>query len=64
MGRVYPTKEMREFIPILRRNDYVYARSRGSHFVFINRFNGKHISINKDLNKMVRERLVKEYCLS
>lgn len=57
------TKEMREFISILRKNGYTKARSKGSHFVYINRTTHKHISVNKDLNKMVRERLIKENCL-
>lgn len=54
------TKEMREFVPILRKNGYTYARSKGSHFVYINRVTHKHISVNKNLNRMVRERLIKE----
>lgn len=57
------TKEMREFVPILRKNGYAYARSRGSHFVYINRTSHKTISVNKDLNRMVRERLIKENAL-
>lgn len=57
------TKEMREFVPILRKNGYTKARTNGSHFVYINRTTHKHISVNKDLNRMVRERLIKEYCL-
>lgn len=57
------TKEMREFVPILRKNGYIFARSKGSHFTFINRLTCKHITVNKDLNRMVRERLIKEYCL-
>lgn len=57
------TKEMREFIPILRKNGYTKARSKGSHTVYINRTTHRHISVNKDLNKMVRERLIKEYNL-
>lgn len=63
MSKVRFTKELRGFVPILKRNGYIYARSKGSHFVFINRKTGKHISVNKDLNEMVRERLVKENCL-
>ena len=55
------TKQLREFEPILLRNGYRFARSRGSHFVYINRNTHRIISINKDLNKMVRERLIKEY---
>lgn len=54
------TKEMREFVPILRKNGYTFARSRGSHFVYINRVTHRHIVVNKDLNKMVKERLIKE----
>lgn len=63
MSKVRFTKELRDFVPVLKRNGYIYARSKGSHFVFINRKTGKHISVNKDLNEMVRERLVKENCL-
>ena len=54
------TKEMREFVPILRKNGYIHARTSGSHFVYINRMTHKHISVNKNLNRMVRVRLIKE----
>lgn len=54
------TKEMREFVPILYKNGYRRVRSNGSHFVYINRTTHKHITINKNLNRMVRERLIKE----
>ena len=54
------TKEMREFIPILRRNGYTYARSKGGHFTYINRESHKTITVNKKLNRMVRGRLIKE----
>ena len=57
------TKQLREFEQILRKNGYRFARSRGSHFVYINRNTHRIISVNKDLNRMVRERLVKEYGL-
>lgn len=57
------TKEMREFIPILHSNGYRKARTRGSHTVYINRTTHKHISVNRNLNRMVRERLIKEYRL-
>ena len=62
-SRVHLTKKMREFVPVLRRNGYSYARCRGSHFTDINRQSGKHITINKDLNDLVMERLIKENCL-
>ena len=52
------TKEMREFEPILKANGYHEIRIRGSHFIY---GNGKNqITVNKDLNKMVRRRLIKE----
>ena len=58
MGRVYETKEMRDFKPILKRNGYREIRSNGSHFIYSNGMN--QITVNKDLNKMVRKRLIKE----
>lgn len=54
------TKEMREFVPILQKNGYTKARTRGSHTVYVNRNTHKHISINSNLNAMVRLRLTKE----
>ncbi len=57
------TKQLREFEPILLRNGYRLVRTNGSHFVYINRITHKHISVNKDLNRIVRERLIKEYKL-
>lgn len=62
-SRIRLTKEMREFEPVLRRNGYVRARSSGSHFIYINRTTHRHISVNKDLNREVRARLIKENCL-
>ena len=52
------TKEMRSFVPILESNGYHEIRSRGSHFIYSN--GTKQITVNKDLNKMVRKRLIKE----
>lgn len=54
------TKQLREFEPILHRNGYRFARCKGSHFIFINRTLHKTIVVNKNLNEMVRERLIKE----
>lgn len=51
-------KNLREFEPILKANGYREIRSRGSHFMYGNGKN--HITVNKDLNKMVRLRLIKE----
>ena len=52
------TKEMREFELILKANGYREIRSKGSHFIYSNGNN--QITVNKDLNKMVRRRLIKE----
>lgn len=52
------TKEMRSFVPILERNGYHEVRTNGSHFIFSNGI--RQITVNKDLNKMVRRRLIKE----
>lgn len=55
------TKEMRSFIPILAKNGYHEVRSNGSHFIYSNGI--RQITVNKDLNKMVRKRLIKENSL-
>lgn len=52
------TKEMRNFIPILIDNGYHKIRSNGSHFIYSN--GHRQITVNKDLNQMVRRRLIKE----
>ena len=49
---------MRGFLPILTSNGYHEVRSNGSHFIFTNCKNT--ISVNKDLNRMVKQRLIKE----
>lgn len=58
----HKSKKLREFEPILNANGYHEIRSCGSHFIY---GNGKNqITVNKDLNKMVRRRLIKENKLS
>ena len=58
MGRI--TKEMKPVHDMLEANGYSQLRSKGSHFIYMNRTSHKIITVNKDLNKMVRERLIKE----
>lgn len=55
-------KEIRNFEPVLKRNGFTFARMGGrkSHFIYINRYTGKHITVNKDLNIEVKRRLIKE----
>ena len=55
------TKQLREFEPILLRNGFKFTRIKGSHFIYMDRTSHKTIAVNKDLNRMVRERLIKEY---
>lgn len=57
------SKEMRDFDVILRKNGYTPIRCKGSHFMYINRNTHRIIPVNKDLNLMVRQRLIKEYNL-
>lgn len=52
----------RDFIKKLNRNGYTFVRKRGSHSVYRNS-NGKIITINMPLNRMVAERLTKENML-
>lgn len=56
------SKEIRKFEPLLKRNGFTFARMGGrkSHFIYINRTTGRHISVNKNLNEKVKERLIKE----
>ena len=54
------TKQLREIEPLLYKNGYRFARCKGSHFIYMNRTSHKIITVNKDLNRMVRERLIKE----
>lgn len=55
------TVSCREARKILRANGYIYDSCNGSHFHYVK--DGDTIIINKDLNKMVWRRLVKEHSL-
>lgn len=57
------TKELREFEKILNKNGYKYVRAKGSHYIYTNRLTHETISVNIFLNRMVRERLIREYNL-
>lgn len=54
----HKTKQVREFEKILKANGYYLVRINSSHFIYSNGHN--QITVNKDLNKMVRLRLIKE----
>ena len=57
------TKEMRDIVPILKRNGYVPVRSKGSHFIFKNRTTHRTMTISKNLKWMIWEEIVKDYNL-
>lgn len=54
-------KAIREMQTVLKDNGYKYVRCRGSHFIYSDGVNT--IAVNKDLNRMVAKRLVKQYHL-
>lgn len=49
----------REFIKIVRHNNFKYARHNGDHAIYVND-KGRHISIPKPLNSTIALRLIKE----
>ena len=57
------TKEMRNIVPILKRNGYVLVRSKGSHFIFKNRTTHRIMTINKNLKWMIWEEIMRDYNL-
>lgn len=59
MGTRATTYSNRDFMKKLRNNGYSVSRTRGSHMVWKNA-NGNTITTNRDINKMVARRLIKE----
>ena len=60
MGRSR-TYTLKEFKRLLVDNGYQYKSCNGSHFKYVK--GSDIISINKDVNKMVARRLIKEHNL-
>lgn len=56
------SNEFREFKKLLNRNGYRCDRIKGSHYIFENE-QGNIISIPKEPNRMIMQRLKKENCL-
>lgn len=52
------TMSVRDMKKILNENGYKYIRCKGDHFIYSNGVNT--IVINRNLNRMVAERLIKE----
>lgn len=53
---------VREFKKILKKNGYHYVRSKGSHSVWNNGIKSLTIT-EKKINRMIIQRLIKEYNL-
>lgn len=53
------SNDFRKFTKLLVNNGYHRTRIRGSHYIFENE-NGKMIVVNKDINRMVKRRLIAE----
>lgn len=49
----------KEFVSLLRKNDYSLNRIKGSHFIHTNK-EGNHISIPHKLSCVIARRLIKE----
>ena len=60
MSRTHLTKAMRPVDSLLKENGYEQARSKGSHFTYVNRTTHKHITISKNADWVVVVRLLKE----
>ena len=50
----------RDFEVILKENGYILDRIKGSHFTYKRPGCPKVITINKKMNRMIAERLIKE----
>lgn len=48
----------REFAKILKKNDFEIKRYSGDHKFFVR--DGRHVSVAKNLNRMICEQLIKE----
>ena len=58
-----PTYNKREIHRILKKNGYTLHHQTGGHLIYRNK-NGKHLTISVcKYNKMVFQRLIKEYDL-
>ena len=49
----------RSFDKLLKVNGFRLERTTGSHFIYKDN-NGRTVAVNKDLNRMVAQRLIKE----
>lgn len=57
------SKDMRSFVVLLRRNNYVLSRVNGSHYIYGNIYTHRSLCVNRNLNDVVKRRLIKEHGL-
>lgn len=62
MSRRPQVYDFKSFVKILKYNGYEFDRRSGDHHIYKNG-NGRSISVNFHLNKVVALRLIKEYNL-
>jgi predicted RNA binding protein YcfA (HicA-like mRNA interferase family) len=55
------SKDMRSFVVLLHRNNYALSRVNGSHYIYENIYTHRSLCVNKNLNDMVKRRLIKEH---
>lgn len=53
----------RQFNKILKRNGYVVSRTNGDHTIWYNESRKDSVTVSKNLNPMVAQRLIKEHKL-
>jgi predicted RNA binding protein YcfA (HicA-like mRNA interferase family) len=58
MRRLNNNLKFRDVDKILKRNGFIYDKTRGSHHQYVK--NGQRIVVNRDINPCVWLRLVKE----
>jgi predicted RNA binding protein YcfA (HicA-like mRNA interferase family) len=57
------SKDMRSFVVLLHRNNYELSRVKGSHYIYENIYTHRSLCVNRNLNDMVKQRLIKEHGL-
>lgn len=60
MSRLKLPRDTEKFISLVEKNDFRLDRTRGSHFIFVNKYTNKHITVTKKMNQMIIKRLIKE----
>lgn len=59
----YAVMNDREFIRLLKDNGYVVVRTAGDHTIYYNEERKDSITVNRKINPIVANRLIKEHNL-